>query len=352
MNAHKGVARVGSAAAGLLAASVLVAGCGAGSPRPSTSGAAEPTNGASEPSTATAPSTSLDGRVVYFVPGVMANPFYVGLECGIRDAAAKYGFEVQVQGATEWDPSLQTPIVNAVVSEKPAALLIAPTDSTAMFEPIAAASDAGIQVALVDTTLEDTSKVLTAVATDNTVGGAAAADALAELIGEKGKVMVVAFQAGATTSDERQRGFEEQIKKYPNIEYLGTQFSANDAANAAAIVTSTLAAHPDLAGIFANNDLSAAGAATGLREAGKIGDVKVVAFDASVTEAEQLQEGALQALIAQVPYEIGVEAVEAVAAALSGEAVEKAVTTKTVTITMDNFNSPESQAALYKPTCN
>jgi ribose transport system substrate-binding protein len=41
------------------------------------------------------------------------------------------------------------------------------------------------------------------IATDNTSGGAAAADALAKLIGEKGEVMAIAFQAGASTSDQR-----------------------------------------------------------------------------------------------------------------------------------------------------
>jgi ribose transport system substrate-binding protein len=74
-----------------------------------------------------------------------------------------------------------------------------------------------IKVAFVDTTLDDTSKVVTAIATDNAAGGAAAADALAKLIGEKGKVLVIAFQAGASTSAQRQKGFENEIKKYPNI---------------------------------------------------------------------------------------------------------------------------------------
>ena len=183
-------------------------------------------------------------KTIAFVPGVMGNAFYVSMECGIRAEAAKYGFKINIQGAQQFDPSLQTPIVNAVVAAKPAGLLIAPTDSKAMFVPISEAVSAGIKVALVDTTLDDTSKVITAIATDNTAGGAAAADALAKLIGEKGEVMVIAFQAGASTSDQRQRGFEGEIKKYPNIKYVGFQISNNDPSKAAAEVGSTLAAHP------------------------------------------------------------------------------------------------------------
>jgi ribose transport system substrate-binding protein len=292
------------------------------------------------------------GKTVAFVPGVMGNAFYVTMECGIRAEAAKYGFKIEIQGPQQFDPTLQTPILNAVVAAKPAGLLIAPTDSKAMFVPISQAMSAGIKVALVDTTLDDTSKIITAIATDNTAGGAAAAEALAKLIGEKGEVMVIAFQAGASTSDQRQRGFEAQIKKYPNINYVGFQISNNDPSKAAAEVGSTLAAHPNLAGIFATNDRSAEGAATGLRVADKVGAVKVVGFDAGDTQIKQLKDGLVQALIAQEPYQIGVDGVDAIANALTGKSVEHSVTTGTVTITKENLQEPEIQKALYKLKCD
>jgi ribose transport system substrate-binding protein len=254
------------------------------------------------PAPSVAPSIDLSatqGKVVAFVPGVAGNAFYISMECGIRAEAAKYGFQINTQGAQQFDPSLQTPIINGVIAQNPAGLLTAPTDSKAMFGPISEAAAAGIKVALVDTTLEDTSPAITAIATDNRAGGAAAADALAKLIGETGKVMSIPFKAGATTSDERQQGFEEQIKTYPNIEYVGPQYSDNDPAKAAAQVASTLAAHPDLAGIFATNDRSAEGAATGLRNADLVGKVKVVGFDAGDVQVQQLKDGLVQALIAQ-----------------------------------------------------
>jgi ribose transport system substrate-binding protein len=296
---------------------------------------------------ARAADSETQGKTIAFVPGVMGNAFYVTMERGIRDEAAKYGFKIDIQGPQQFDPTLQTPIVNAVVASKPAGLLIAPTDSKAMFVPISQAENAGIKVALVDTTLDDASKVIAAIATDNTAGGAAAADALAKLIGEKGEVMVIAFQAGASTSDQRQKGFEGEIKKYPNIHYVGFQISNNDPSKAAAEVGSTLAAYPNLAGIFATNDRSAEGAATGLRVADKVGVVKVVGFDAGETQIKQLKDGLVQALIAQRPYQIGVDGVDAIANALTGKPVEHSVTTGTVTITKENLQDPEIQKALY-----
>jgi ribose transport system substrate-binding protein len=300
---------------------------------------------------AQAADAATQGKAIAFVPGVAGNPFNVSIECGIRAEAEKYGFTVNVQGPQQFDPALQTPIVNAVVAASPTALLIAPTNSKALLGPVSAAIDAGIKVVLVDTTLDDTSKVLSAIATDNAAGGAAAADALAKLIGEKGEVMVIAFQAGASTSDQRQKGFEQEIKKYPNISYVGFQISNNDPAKAAAEVTSTLAAHPDLAGIFATNDRSAEGAATGLRNANKVGVVKVVGFDAGPSQVKQLEDGLVQALIAQSPYQIGIEGVDAVAKSLMGQAVEHNVTTGTVTITKDNLHAPETKKGLYLNKC-
>ena len=300
---------------------------------------------------AAAPGASTQGRTVAFVPGVTGNAFYVTMECGIRAEALKYGFKVNVQGPQQFDPSLQTPIVNAVVASNPAGLLIAPTGNKAMFVPIAQAASAGIKVALVDTTLLNTAPAVTAIATNNAQGGAAAADELAKLVGAKGKVMAIAFQAGASTSDERQKGFEAEIKKFPGVTYVGFQISSNDPSKAAAEVTSTLARYPDLAGIFATNDRSAEGAATGLRNAGKVGSVKIVGFDAGESQVKQLKDGLVQALIAQRPYEIGAEGVDAIAKVLRGEDVARELTTDTVTITKDNLGSLDIRKALYKDRC-
>ena len=292
-----------------------------------------------------------NGKVITFVPGVAGNAFYVSMECGIRESAAKYGFTVKVQGPQQFDPVLQTPIVNGVVASNPAGLLIAPTNSKALFGPISQAAAAGIKVVLVDTTLDDTTKAVSAISTDNFGGGVAAADALAKLIDGKGKVMVIAFQAGASTSDQRQKGFEKGVAAYTGIKYVGVQISNNDPAKAAALVTSTLAAHPDLAGIFATNDRSAEGAATGLRNANKSGVVKVVGFDAGSAQVKQLQNGLVQALIAQRPYQIGALAVDSVATALMGKGVEHAVSTGTVAITKDILQNADIQKALYMEKC-
>jgi len=79
--------------------------------------------------------------------------------------------------------------------------------------------------------------------------------------------------------------------------------------------------------------------------------VKVVGFDAGESQVKQLKDGLVQALIAQQPYQIGVDGVDAIAKSLKGQSVDHAVTTGTVTVTKDNLDQPEIQKALYKDRC-
>jgi ribose transport system substrate-binding protein len=120
---------------------------------------------------------------------------------------------------------------------------------------------------------------------------------------------------------------------------------------AAAMATAALSAHPDLVGIFGTNLFSAEGAATGLRSAGASQKVKIVGFDAGPKQVEDLQQGIVQALIAQKPAEIGKDGVEQAIKALKGEPVEKKIGTGFVVVTKENMNNPDVQPFLYKSSC-
>jgi ribose transport system substrate-binding protein len=286
---------------------------------------------------------------VTLIQGVRGDEFYVTMACGAREAASKANVKLDVQGPEEFDAAQQTPIVNSVVARKPDAILIAPTDVKAMIAPIQQAVDAGIKVILVDTVIE-ADLAESEIATDNLESGRVAAETLVELMPEPAPVMVVNVKPGISTTDQRQQGFEEGIKEQQGFEYLGAEFSNNEPAKAASIVTSTIQAEPDLGGIFATNLFSAEGSATGLRQSGNR-EVRIVGFDAGPAQVEQLEQGLVQALIAQKPGEIGRLGVEQAVAAINGDKVTKKITTGTEVITKENLDSPEGQAALYKAEC-
>lgn len=288
---------------------------------------------------------------VTFMQGVKGDGFYISMACGAQEVADANNIDLDVQGPDQFDATIQNPMLDAVLASAPDALMVAPNDVEASAGPLERIRDAGIEVILVDTEVTDESIGVTRIASDNLAGGAAAADALAELIDGEGNVLVINVKPGISTTDQRQQGFEEQIATYDGITYIGTEFSQNEPAMAAQIVTAALAADPDLKGIFATNLFSAQGAATGLSQAGVAGDVKIVGFDAGAAQVEQLKNGDVQALVVQKPYEIGVQGIEAVLAAVNGEDLEPRVATGFVIATQENLSDPEIDKFLYKEEC-
>jgi ribose transport system substrate-binding protein len=120
---------------------------------------------------------------------------------------------------------------------------------------------------------------------------------------------------------------------------------------AAQVTLAALQKNPGIVGIFAANLFSAEGAATGVRQAGKSGKVKIVGFDAEPDEVTALKQGTVQALIAQHPYDIGTNGVQQAYAALTGKPTTAKIGTKFTIITKANLNSTASQAAIYKTSC-
>jgi ribose transport system substrate-binding protein len=282
------------------------------------------------------------------IAGVKGDEFYITMNCGAQAKAKELGVTLDFQGPDKFDASLQTPVVNAVAAKKPDAVLVAPTDTKAMFAPIKQMADSGTKVALVDTTLEQADFAVSQIASDNEGGGKQAAKTLGELIGGKGKVFVVNVKPGISTTDARGKGFEEGAKA-GGLTYVGQEYDDDDPAKAAAVTKAALAKNPDLKGIFATNLFSAEGAASGIREAGKLGQVKIVGFDAGPKQVEDLKNGTVQALIAQKPAEIGADGVQQAYNALTGKPTEKQIGTGFTSLTKDNL--AENPDALYKPSC-
>ena len=288
-------------------------------------------------------------KEIAFVQGVAGDEFYITMECGIKEKAAELGYTVTTQGPQEFDPTLQKPIVDSVTAAKPAAMLIAPTDVTAMQAPLEQAAKAGIKVVLVDTTVNDPSFAVSQISSDNVGGGAAAFDAIKAAKPAGGKVLVISTDPGVSTVDARIKGFEEAAAKDPTFKYLGVQYSHNDPATAANLVSAALQKDPDITGIFATNLFSAEGSATGVRQAGAK-DVTIVGFDAGPNQIKALEDGTVQALVAQQPATIGSDGIEQADAALNGGTITPTIQTGFTIITKDNLSGEGGKAA-YKSTC-
>lgn len=311
--------------------------------------------GCSSSATPAASGDAADGESAYniaFIQGVAGDEFYISMQCGVEEAAEAAGATVSIQGGAEWDPTLQKPIVDAIVASAPDALLIAPNDVTAMQAPIDAAVAAGIKVVLVDTTIDDPSGAVSQISSDNEGGGRAAFEAIQEAHPDGGKVLIVSNEPGISTTDARAAGFEAAVAEDSNFESVGVQYSHNDPAEAARIVTAALQKDPDLIGIFAANLFAAEGSATGVQQAGKTGEVTIVGFDAGPAQVKALQDGIVQALVAQQPAAIGSDGVKQAIAALDGAATEAVIQTGFTVLTAKNIDTDEGQAAVYQSKCS
>lgn len=293
-----------------------------------------------------------DGYRIVMILGVSGDEGYLTDACGAQAVANENSVTLEVQAANRFDPAAQVPVLQAAIATQPDAILIAPTDTTALIAPIQQAVAAGIKVVLFDTTLDDLTGIESVVGVDNAAGGALAADAMNELIGGEGKVLVSNLNPGVSTTDARQSGFEAQIATFPGIDYVGPQYNNNDTSKAAAIVSATLTAHPDLAGIFGTNLTAVEGSVTGLRNADALGSVKVVGFDATPAEVEALEAGYVQALIAQKLRDMGATAMQVAVDVLDGKSVDPEYKVGFQVITKDNLDTQESQDALYVAECN
>lgn len=294
---------------------------------------------------------------ITLVPGLTTDAFYITMNRGAQAAAEALGINVDFQGAEEFDPVLQTPVLDAVIARQPDAILIAPTDSTQMIEPLRRASEAGIPIITVDTFIDDGKYQdgagdgdfpLSYVASDNVGGGRMAARFMADKIGGKGKVYVSNVRPGISTTDQREEGFKaEMAENFPDIEVLDTQYNENDASLAASQFQAVLARNPDVSGVFGANLFSALGAGNGVDGAGKADDVTVIAFDAPQSIVDNISGGLVDAAIAQHPAEIGYFGVMAAYAHLTGQSVPVAIGTGFTVIDADNVGDENIKKFIY-----
>ena len=301
--------------------------------------------------------SAADPVTIALIPGLTADGFYVTMHHGAEAAAKAVGATLLYQGAAEWNVSLQVPILDAIIAKKPAAILIAPNDKQQLIQPLKKAADAGIAVVCVDTFIGngvfqtgagDADFPICYVASDNVLGGRMAARALAKAIGEKGKVYVSNTKPNISTTDQREEGFKDEIKKYPGVEVLETQFNDDDANKAAAQFQAVLGRVPDLAGVFGANLFSAGGAANGAKQAGVAGKVKMAGFDAPESIVAQLKDGTFELTIAQHPAEIGYFGFMAAYAYVTGNPVPTAIGTGFSVMTAANIDDPKISKYLYK----
>jgi ribose transport system substrate-binding protein len=262
--------------------------------------------------------------------------FFKDLEGGLRQEAAARNIDVAIV-ACEMDPAKQAAQIEDFVAQRVAAIIAAPCDSNAIGPHLAGPERAGIPVFTADIAARS-GKVVAHVASDNIQGGRLAAREIAKRIGGKGKVLIIDHPTVASVQD-RTKGFDEEMQKYPGITVVGRPSADGQRARAMAVMEDMLQAHPDLKAVFGINDDSALGAVSVLEAAGRK-DIIVIGFDATAEAQAAIRSGGpLKADVIQYPKVIGKTVMELVARHLAGEPV----TSVAVPVGVFDADSPQKQ---------
>jgi len=265
---------------------------------------------------------------------------------GARAASKVLGVKIETLGATsETDAAGEVSIVENATATKPTAMVIAATNATALAAPIANATKAGIPVIVIDSNA-NTDKYVTFLATNNEVGGQKAADELAACVKARtgkaeGKVAYLTALAGAQSLNDRDKGFVEQLKKYPGLKIVDHRVGNNEASKALSDSEDLLTKTPDMVGVFADNELEGDGAGTAVSDKKLGSKLCLVAFDTSDQEVKFVRTGVIDGLIVQNPFMMGYAGVWYALAAAHGAVLPKYVDSGVHVITKKNIDQPE-----------
>ncbi len=270
---------------------------------------------------------------------------------GARKAGQDLHVKVPELGAqSEADITGQIGILENAVSERPAAIVISPTQFAALGPPI---TEAAKQVKIIGIDSAADSKAFTSfLTTDNVAGGRAAADALGAAIQKaygkaEGKVALITSLPGVGSLDQRAKGFKDEIAaKYPGLKLAADKVADGQATTALNIMTDLITANPDLRGVFASNLIMAQGAGQAIAENNLQGKMMLIGFDNDEKLVQFLRDGVIAALVVQDPYRMGYDGVKTALAASKGQPVAAFVDTGVNVITKANMDTARSQQLL------
>ena len=290
------------------------------------------------------------------IPKGSTHEYWKSLHEGADKAAADLGnVDIEWKGPmNENDRDSQVQTVENFIASKVDGIVLAPLDDKALMAPVKEAADANIPTVIVDSPLQDGSKAIGLIATDNLKGGTIAGQELAKLIGDKGKVVILKYQEGSASTMLREKGFLDEMKRHPNISvidggYAGVTSDSAQAKSENVIQPLKQGDKLSVDGIYCVNESSTFGMLLVLQSAGVAGKVKFVGFDASPKLIDGLKAGSIDGLIVQDPRKMGEMGVRAVVDKLKGKAGESNLDTGVSFVTKANLETPEIAALVAPP---
>jgi len=286
------------------------------------------------------------------VIGKSVHPYWSNVEAGVQAAGRELGVQTIFFVPPKEDVAAQIQTLETYIAQRVTGIAIAPSDPLALEPFMKKAIQAGILLITLDTPPVDDSVSLAYIGTDNINAGRIAGETMVELLPEGGKVGIGRGSDTARNALQRTEGFLSAIEG-SGIVPLPAYNDREDPSIALELAGSTISANPDLAGAFAIYAATGPAWITAIQDAGAVGQIKLITFDATSDIIHGIQKGVVAATIAQREYNMGYQSVQllklmaekgARAALVEMDAVNRIIDTGVDVVTAANLK--EYEAAL------
>ena len=256
--------------------------------------AQQPAAPASDTSQSAQPATS-DEEYIYV--SAMGNlEFFNAHKYGWKWAGERLGVKATYVGPAEYDMNAMVAAFDQAIAKKPKGICTFAVEPV-LTPSINKATEAGIPVVTILGDLPE-SKRIAFVGSFQYDLGYTGGIKIAEALGGKGKIAILSIP-GVQMFDDREAGFRAAFKTSPDIEVVQVGDTKADTVTAISVAKDIMQRNPDLAAFVGTDSTAGIGAATAVEEAGKAGQVKVVAMDRNSDVLEKIQKGTLTGTVAQ-----------------------------------------------------
>ena len=291
------------------------------------------------------------------IPQGSTHEYWKSIHAGAMKAAQDYAAQ-KVNIKIIWkgpmredDREQQVQVVEGFLAQGINGIVLAPFDKDALVRPVEEANRANIPTVVVDSALNSQIPI-SLVSSNNYHGGELAAQEMGRLLNGKGKILVLRYQEGVSSTEQREKGFLDKMKSdFPKIDIVSSNQFAGATRDTAKTATENLLNKygNEVQGLFTPNECSTAGALLALEDTGKAGKLHFIGFDTSDIFTQAMQQKKLDGIIVQNPFRMGELGVKTMIDHLLGKPIEKRIDTGVTLITPANLDQPESQQLLHPP---
>ncbi|MBX3437551.1 MAG: substrate-binding domain-containing protein, partial [Planctomycetaceae bacterium] len=244
---------------------------------------------------------------------------------------------------------VQINLVDGFINDQVDGVCLAPIDRDGMIPVVRRAQDAGIPTLIFDSGLSDTTSTISYIATDNYQGGVIAGEHMAKLLEGQGNVILLRYQEGSESTEQREQGFLDTLKKHPGIVIISDeQRLTSDLDQAVRVSASLLLTHGDkVDGVFTVCESLNKGMLKALQDKQLAGKVKFIGFDSDPQLVDAMKKGEMHGIVLQDPVKMGYESVKTMVAHLQGESVARDVSTGEALATPENMDEPRMHELLH-----